>query len=574
MEASDKRTGKYLSEVGAAPPGRSGLEAAASELASGRPTELGDLARQWRAWLTDDLVFVCIYSADGKLVAANPAALAAAGVLPEEDIGRHVTQITALSHSQQATARVREVLGQAASGETLRTELQVRLRGGRLASLDCLVCPLRDASGRVAQIAVCGVEILSQQDESSLVRLNRELRMVSACSDVLVRAQQVPALLDEVCHVIVEAGRYPFAWVGFPLNDAAQTVQVVARAGDDQGYLDQAQISWADVEHGRGPTGRALRTRQPQLSGNMQSDPSLTPWSEAASQRGYRSSIALPLLAAGQILGVLNIYSDRADAFDQSEVTLLTAVASDLAYGIDALRAHGERERAFHEVRDLAGQLVHAQDDVRRLVGRDLHDSTGQSLAALVLNLERLARSASDLTPERRAQLGECIELAQQCATELRTASYLLHPPLLDELGLGSALRWLAKGFHERSGIDVTLEVPEQLIRFDPDSELALFRVAQESLANVHRHSGSRTAQLSVIQSGDVITLEVRDAGRGMQFAGAGSEHGAFLSVGLAGMRERMRQLGGTVTVDSGQNGTCVRALLPLKRSGAVAAPG
>ncbi len=543
------------------------------EFASGRVVGPVDPVRQWRAWLTDEIVFVCIYSPDGKLIVANPAAVAAAGVLPEEDIGRHVTQIASLSHSLQATTRVREILERAAGGETLRTELKVRLRGGRLASVDCLVCPLRDASGQVVQIAVCGVEVLTpQQDESSLVRLNRELRMVSACSEVLVRAHREPALLDEVCRVIVEAGRYPLAWVGFARNDAEQSIQAVARAGDDHGYLDAAHISWADEERGRGPTGRAFRTRQVQLARNMQSDPSLTPWRDAASERGYHSSIALPLLAAGQALGVLTIYSDRTDAFDESEVTLLGALASDLAYGIDALRAHAERERAFDEVRDLAGQLVHAQNDVRRLVARDLHDSTGQSLAALVLNLERLGGDAQDLSPERRAQLAQCIDLAQQCFTELRTASYLLHPPLLDELGLGSALRWLAKGFDERSGIEVTLDVPEQLVRFDVDSELALFRVAQEALTNVHRHSGSRTAHLSVAASDDAVTLEVRDAGHGMQRAGLASENATFLSVGLAGMRERMRQLGGTVSVESTPNGTCVRACLPLKRAAAASA--
>jgi len=205
----------------------------------------------------------------------------------------------------------------------------------------------------------------------------------------------------------------------------------------------------------------------------------------------------------------------------QDETTLLDEVCCSRRSraispnGIDALRAHAERERALQEVCDLAGQLVHAQDDVRRLVGRELHDSTGQTLAALVMSLHRLAGAAED--SERRVLVAQCMDPAKQSAAELRTASYLLHPPLLDELGLGSALRWLATGFHDRSGIDVTLDVPEQLGRFDPDGELALFRVAQEALTNVHRHSGSPTVHLSVAVSGDSINLEIKDAGRGMQ---------------------------------------------------------
>jgi PAS domain S-box-containing protein len=567
--ARSRKRGKHAGDVtDSRQDAWSRLEATAREFASGRAAQQGDPERRWRAWLEDNFVFVCIYSPDGTLIAANPAALAAAGVLAEEVIGRHVTQMAAIAHSPEATARAREVLEQAARGETLRTELSVRLHGGRLVRIDCLVCPLRDASGRVIEIATSSVEILTQWEESALVRLNRELRMVSACTEVLVRARNETALLDGVCRVMVEAGRYALAWVGFAQNDAAQSIKAVARAGDDQGYLDRAQISWADAERGRGPTGRAFRTRQVQLSRNMQDDPSLAPWREAASQRGYRSSIALPLLAAGQALGVLTIYSDRTNAFDESEVTLLTALASDLAYGIDALRAHAERERALEEVRDLAGQLVRVQDDVRRLVGRDLHDSTGQSLAALVMNLQRLAGSAEALPPERRELLTQSIALAQQCVTELRTTSYLLHPPLLDERGLGSALRWLARGFGDRSGIEVALDVPEELGRFDADSELALFRVAQEALTNVQRHSGSRTVHLSAAVADDSIVLEIRDAGRGMQHTGLLREaREPILSVGLAGMRERMRQLGGTVTVVSGPEGTCVHASLPLQRA-------
>lgn len=548
------------------------LEASARGLASGTEAESDTAALHWRAWLENNFVFVGICSPAGTLTALNPAALAATGLLPHEIIGRHITQIPALAHSAEAALRVGEILEQALHGQTQRADLTLRLRGGRLAPIDCLICPLRDGSGRVVEIAAAAVEILPQQQqgESSLVRLNRELRMVSACSEVLVRARNEGALLNEVCNVIVEAGRYPLAWVGFAQNDARQSIKAVARAGDDRGYVDDVQISWADVERGRGPTGRAVRTRHVQVSRNMQGDPSLAPWREAASQRGYHSSIALPLLASDQILGVLSIYAERADAFDESEVSLLAALAGDLAYGIDALRTRAERERALQEVRDLAGQLVHAQDDVRRLLGRELHDSTGQALAALSMNLHRLA---ADSPPERRELLAQCIELAQQCATELRTASYLLHPPLLDELGLGSALRWLAKGFHERSGIEVTLDVPDQLRRLDADGELALFRVAQEALTNVQRHSGSPSVHLSAGVSGDSITLEIKDSGRGMARTGRPVEAAEpILSVGLAGMRERMRQLGGTVTVASGPQGTCVNASLPLTGARAVIA--
>ena len=274
------------------------------------------------------------------------------------------------------------------------------------------------------------------------------------------------------------------------------------------------------------------------------------------------SLIAAPVRAAGEVVGFV-LVSHRGSRRDwhADEVTFVGGIADQIAQAfLDA-----ERERAFNELRDLAGQLVRAESEVRRLVGRDLHDSTGQLLAALELNLARLASDAGPLPIECRPWLAECVELARKCSAEIRTASYLLHPPLLDELGLGSALRWLADGFRERSGIDVALDIPPNLKRLDSDSELALFRVAQEALTNVHRHSGSPSARISVIPSPASITLLIEDNGRGMPQAHTlAGDDSVPLSVGLAGMRERMRQIGGSVRVESEATGTRVRATLPL----------
>jgi PAS domain S-box-containing protein len=211
------------------------------------------------------------------------------------------------------------------------------------------------------------------------------------------------------------------------------------------------------------------------------------------------------------------------------------------------------REQAMSELRELAGTLVRLQDEERRRIGRDLHDTTGQNLAALEIKLGRIA-NAEQIGAAQRASIADCVELAGQCSAEIRTASYLMHPPLLDEIGLVSALRWLADGLRRRSGIETRLELPETMDRLPRDHELAIFRVAQEALTNVHRHSGSRSAVIRLFEAGGAVVLEVEDAGQGMPDADG------TLGVGLAGMRERMRQLGGTLTVRSGSDGTCVRA--------------
>jgi PAS domain S-box-containing protein len=227
------------------------------------------------------------------------------------------------------------------------------------------------------------------------------------------------------------------------------------------------------------------------------------------------------------------------------------------------------RKRAEEELRRVSAELLRLEDEERRRIGRDLHDSTGQSLAALEIDLAQLGREAERLSPGGREQLERCVRLARQCSAEIRTASYLLHPPLLDELGLSSALRWLADGLRARSGLEVRLDLPEHVAGIAPEEELALFRVAQEALTNVHRHSSSPWVAIRLRAEPGSVVLEIEDAGRGIPLAADPDSSGRFAGVGVAGMRERIRQLGGTFAVESTEGGTVVRACVPLSAPGA-----
>jgi PAS domain S-box-containing protein len=253
-------------------------------------------------------------------------------------------------------------------------------------------------------------------------------------------------------------------------------------------------------------------------------------------------------------------------SLDADGNTLTLAVVHDVS---ERKLLDEERERVLNELHELAATLVHVQDDERRRIGRDLHDSTGQGLAALELGLTRLARVVEPLSGSATTLVDECVTLARQCSTEIRTASYLLHPPLLDEIGLLSALRWLADGLRQRSGIRIELELPETMGRLPPEHELALFRVAQEALTNVHRHAKSPSVTIRLFEQDDAVILEVEDAGHGILVGGSAVGVADFtaLGVGLAGMRERMRQLGGALGVRTSALGTCVQAKLALTRT-------
>jgi signal transduction histidine kinase len=236
-----------------------------------------------------------------------------------------------------------------------------------------------------------------------------------------------------------------------------------------------------------------------------------------------------------------------------------------------AAEAHSMAEEARqHEeaYRGLSGRLLQLQDEERRRLASDLHDSTGQRLAALTMNLDLLEGAKNALNVRSRRALAESRSLAEQCAREVRTLVYLLHPPLLDEAGLLSAVRWYAEGFAKRSGISVRMDLSE-VGRLPRSIETALFRVVQESLTNVHRHASTATASIRLATTSDALVLEIQDEGHGPRdplTLQNGTPPPGALGVGIQGMRERIRQLGGTFDVDFAETGTTVRVCLPLMK--------
>ena len=218
-----------------------------------------------------------------------------------------------------------------------------------------------------------------------------------------------------------------------------------------------------------------------------------------------------------------------------------------------------------NSLRQLSRHLLRTQDEERRRIGRELHDSLGQSLAAIKINLDTLA-SVVDGDDRVGPKIAECIQLAENSLKEVRTISYLLYPPMLEEMGLKSAILWYLDGFSTRSGIKTTFDVRADFARLHRDAELALFRVLQESLTNIHRHSGSQTAHIQLSTQDEVAILEIRDRGRGI--AGVPSPLGhdwmGVPGVGLRGMHERMLQLGGKLELVSTEEGTTVRGVIPI----------
>jgi signal transduction histidine kinase len=228
-----------------------------------------------------------------------------------------------------------------------------------------------------------------------------------------------------------------------------------------------------------------------------------------------------------------------------------------------------ELESATDRLRELSGRLLNIQDEERRRIARELHDGVGQLLAGVSMNLSIVGKEKASFTSETQQSLEQTVLLIEQAAKEIRTMSHLLHPPLLDEVGLDSALRWYIDGFAERSKIDMSTQLaPEFSNGLPRDLALSVFRIVQESLTNIHRHSGSRSAHVRIDRSHYEITLEVKDTGRGIpQEIRSKISSGQSTGVGLRGMRERIRQFNGQLDIHSDQQGTRILVLLPLRNA-------
>jgi len=231
-------------------------------------------------------------------------------------------------------------------------------------------------------------------------------------------------------------------------------------------------------------------------------------------------------------------------------------------------RITDEPNSAEVALRNLSARLLQVQDEERRHIAREMHDSVGQLVAAISMNLGAVRRQSYKLDAEGGKAVAEIAVLVEEISTEIRTISHLLHPPLLDEAGLGSALRCYVDGFSERSKISVDVSISSDFGRLPQDMEIAIFRIVQECLTNIHRHSGSATATINIVPEDNRIVVSVQDQGKGIPLKRQQELNSTDrMGVGFRGMRERVRQLGGGLKIQSDTNGTVIVATLPLPHS-------
>ncbi len=474
---------------------------------------------------------VKLVSADGTLLLMNSPGLQMVGAgSKDEVIGKSLYSLIAPEDRDRFKAFNEKIC----SGARGSLEFDMVGLEGKRRNMETHAAPLQNQDGTIVHLAVTA-DISDRKHAEQLLRGSEErLRaLVNASSDVIYRMSHDWSELAQL------DGRGFVADTGEPRRDWLN--QYIHP--DDQPLVLQA-------------IREAVRTKSPfQLEHRIR---------RADGTLGWTYSRAVPLFdGRGEIVEWFGAASD-VTARKQAEEKY-----RNLAETLEAeVRARTrDLEEQSNQVRELSWRLLRSQDEERRHIARELHDSAGQTLTVLGMNLAQLVQKTGRNAPELASDAEQIQETVQQLHREIRTTSYLLHPPLLDETGLYSAISWYLQGLQERSGLEVRLEISKDFGRVPRDMELVIFRLVQECLTNIHRHSESKTAWIRIVRESDQVTLEIRDEGNGMSPARLAEIQSERSGVGVRGMRERLRQFEGTLNIDSDGSGTRVLATIPIPKA-------
>jgi PAS domain S-box-containing protein len=400
--------------------------------------------------------------------------------------------------------------------------------------------------------------VLNEREITDRKRVDAALLATLECGEAVLRATSERELLESICSAIVKMGGYRMAWVAFPDSGGGKkNLLPVARAGAGKDYVDKARVSWAAGEpRGRGPLGRAMRTRKPVACRDLAHDPRFAPWRAEALRRGYASVIALPLLWRSECLGALAIYSDQSAAFQREEAHLLKNLAGDIAYGLIALRTRAERER-------LQRELLEISEREQRRIAQDLHDGLCQQLLGAGFLADALQRRLAQRKDPEIAAVKRIAEAVRASASDARALSHGLQPVDSAPDSLMKALKDFAILTTRIFGTACRFLCPRPVLLREQSTATHLYRIAQEAVGNAIKHGGGTrvTIRLGHASRGH-LSLSIRDNG-----AGVPAQAPAAKGMGLQIMRYRASMCGGTLDIrKSPSTGVLVTCRVPVSR--------
>jgi PAS domain S-box-containing protein len=505
---------------------------------------------KFRAVFEQSSVFAAIMSLDGTVIDANRLCLQVCGYRSEQVLGLPFWETPWWRMSRQAQDKIRAGAAQAAKGLPYKETLPYHWADGSERVVDFALYPILDDHGQVIFLHPTGVDITERKQGERVTGL---LAAIVGSSDDAIISKNLQGM-------ITSWNQGAERIFGYQADEAiGQHITLIIpaeRLAEETTILERIK---------RGERVDHFETVRRRKDGSTL-DISLT--------------ISPVKDASGQVVGASKVARDitertRAEEELRRSEEKLRTLAEELENQVRARTHELEQRNAeilqqSEQLRDLSRRLLQAQDQERRHIARELHDSAGQIVTVLGMNLARIFTNAKLDAPLMAKDVDDCQELVQQLSKEIRTTSYLLYPPLLDETGLSQALSWYIQGLTQRSDLQIDFRVSDNFGRLPREMELVIYRLVQECLTNIHRHSGSKSATILLSRNRDTLSVEIQDQGRGMepdklnelQLQGAG--------VGIRGMRERVRQFDGRMNITSGPSGTTVSFVFELPSKAAV----
>jgi len=537
---------------------------------------------------------------NGVITSWNASAERMFGYTAEEAVGKHITMIIPKDrHEEEA-----RIIGQIRRGERVEHFETVRVRkNGSLLDLSLTIAPVKNAAGTIIGASKIARDIAERKRaQEALARSARQHRALYQLASRLQTADTQEEILDAALAAICDALKCDRASI--LLYDETNALRFVRWRGlsDEYRNATEGHSPWKADDSNAAPVAIPVAIDDVSAA-------DLEPDMKARLEReGIAALSFAPLIDDEKVIGKFITYFNEPHAFTEDETELSLTIARQLASAIDrkrgeiALRRSEEELRKLAEsldvevkartaeveernldvirqaeqLRQLSWRMMQVQDEERRHMARELHDSAGQMLAVLAMNLGAAQKRVQQTAPEVGERIAESEQIVQRLDTEIRTMSYLLHPPLLDESGLGPALSWYVQGLQARSGMEMKLHVDPDLGRLPNDLELLVFRIVQEGLTNIHRHSESKIARISVGLDAEGVAVEVEDKGKGIAPEKMAEIQSRGSGVGIRGMRERVRQFNGEMRIESNGSGTRISVRLPYENdaSGAAAETG
>lgn len=521
---------------------------------------------KYRTFFENSIDGILLTNPEGNVLAANPAACEILNRTEKEIIQEGRSGLTDIK--EKANLNLWDNI---LNSGKVRGELYLIKKDGTRFPAEISSATFRISNNELRNTIIFRDVTERKKAESELNKLNHELLLLNQANSFFLHAENEIELLETICNLLTEKGKYSMAWIGFMPTENSINRKIIPNisAGNNLEYLKGLEIDLDDSVLSAGPTGQTMITGKAHFVNHISNDPTFCSWKSQAIKYNFKSSASFPIVIENNTIASLNIYSSVDSAFDQHETEILSRLVNNLSFAIKALRikkAKAETEKALQlsnsQFRQLSSHLQSIREEERTSIAREIHDVLGQQMTAFKYDLAWLGKKKTFDDSQVLEKIQAMNKSVDETIQSIRKISSELRPRILDDLGLNAAMEWFISSFEKNTGIKCTLNSTLEGLKIEKIKSITIYRILQEALTNVARHSKASSVQINATIINDEIYLEIQDNGIGITEITQRNIN----SLGLLGMNERANMIKGVLVINGLNNkGTSVVLKVPVE---------